>query len=183
MSSKIRIQFVHGLESSPHGDKARLFAEHFDALTPAMDTVDFESCVAVHAGALMSARWEQAGPASSESPLLCFGAKGPDVLIGSSFGGAVAVALLMRKLWRGPTLLLAQAALRYDPAARLPRGVRVTLVHGLRDDVVPIEDSRRLAATAPDTATLLEYDAGHRLGELVESGELVELVKRVAGRR
>ena len=40
--SRIRVQFVHGLESSPQGNKARLFAEHFDARTPSMDTKDYE---------------------------------------------------------------------------------------------------------------------------------------------
>jgi pimeloyl-ACP methyl ester carboxylesterase len=162
-SARLRVQFAHGLESNPQGEKARLFAEHFDACTPVMDTSDFESCVGVHAGVLMTFR--------------------PDLLIGSSFGGAVAVALLTRKLWRGPTLLLAQAALHYDPAARLPAGVPVTLVHGLRDDVVPIEESRRLAATAPESATLVEVDDGHRLSALVVSGELVELVRRAAAKR
>ena len=82
----LRVQFIHGLEGSPQGSKARLFAEHFEALTPAMDTGDFESCVETQRAALESFR--------------------PDVLVGSSFGGAVAVALLQRGLWSGPTLLL-----------------------------------------------------------------------------
>src|ERR1700754_2496225 len=125
-TQSLRVQFAHGLESSPHGIKARLLAAHFTAETPAMDTRDFESCVGTHAGTLLRFR--------------------PDVLIGSSFGGAVAVALLRRKLWRGPTLLLAQAALRYDRAARLPPDVPVLLVHARADEVVAFEDSERLAA-------------------------------------
>jgi pimeloyl-ACP methyl ester carboxylesterase len=127
-----------------------------------MDTRDFESCVGVHAGTL--ARFQ------------------PDVLIGSSFGGAVAVALLERKLWRGPTLLLAQAALHYKPDARLPEGVRVILVHARADDVVPVEQSRLLAATAPANAKveLIECDDDHPLSQLVASGELIALVRRAA---
>ena len=108
--SALRVQFIHGLEGSPHGSKARALAERFGATTPAMDTGDFEGCVETQRAALESIR--------------------PDVLVGSSFGGAVAVALLTRGHWRGPTLLLAQAALRYDPEARLPEGVDVWLVHG-----------------------------------------------------
>jgi hypothetical protein len=50
------VQFAHGLESSPRGSKARILAEHFDALTPVMDTADFEACVAVHAAALRDFR-------------------------------------------------------------------------------------------------------------------------------
>jgi len=98
-----RVQFIHGLEGSPQGSKARLFAERFTAVTPAMDTGDFEACVALQAETITKFR--------------------PDVLVGSSFGGAVAVALLQRGLWRGPTLLLAQAALRHGLPAQLPEGV------------------------------------------------------------
>ena len=77
-----RVHFIHGLEGSPSGSKARLLARRFDAVTPAMDTSDFEGCVAQHAALLTEGR-------------------GPDVLAGSSFGGAVAVALLQRGHWAG----------------------------------------------------------------------------------
>jgi len=158
--SQIRVQFIHGLEGSPQGSKARLLAEHFDARTPAMDTQDYEACVAVQSEALRSFA--------------------PDVLVGSSFGGAVAVTLLQRGLWRGPTLLLAQAAVHYDPAARLPEGVRVWLVHGLGDTLVDPEDSRRLAATgSPELVRLLEVEDDHPLSETTQSGRLVELVREL----
>jgi predicted esterase len=162
--SKLRVQFAHGLESSPQGSKARLFAAYFDARTPSMNTRNLASCVQVHAQTLQDFR--------------------PDVLIGSSFGGAVVVELLARGLWKGPTLLLAQAALHYDPAARLPEAVPVTLVHARQDDVVDIEQSRKLARTgSPGLVELIERDDDHALTRLVESGELVSLVERVAARR
>ena len=157
--TKLRVQFAHGLESSPHGNKARLFAAHFDAETPAMNTADFEACIRVHAET--AARFQ------------------PDVLVGSSFGGAVAVALLHRALWRGPTLLLAQASRHYCPEARLPAGVRVLLVHAREDEIVDAADSRALAQTGtPSLVELLEVDDDHALSRLVSSGELIELVRR-----
>lgn len=158
--SALRVQFIHGLESSPRSSKAQLLGEHFCALTPAMDTSDFEACVAVQAQASASFR--------------------PDVLVGSSFGGGVAVELLRRGLWSGPTLLLAQAALRRDPDAALPQGARVWLVHGLRDDVVDPAESRRLAGTgSPDRVRLIEVDDDHPLRALVRSGELVAIVREL----
>ncbi|TFG94639.1 MAG: alpha/beta hydrolase [Myxococcales bacterium] len=162
--TRIRVQFAHGLESSPAGSKARILAEHFDALTPEMDTSDFESCVDVHSAALRSFR--------------------PDLLVGSSFGGAVAVELLRRALWRGPTLLLAQAALHRRPEARLPESVAIWLVHGLYDELIDPDESRRLAATgSPDFVRLTLVDDDHRLAASVAEGRLVEWVRDLAAWR
>jgi alpha/beta superfamily hydrolase len=165
MPENLRVQFAHGLESSPSGRKAQVLAHEFAAETPAMNTADFESCVGLHAGTL--ARFQ------------------PDLLVGSSFGGAVAVTLLERKLWRGPTLLLAQAALLYRPHASLPEGVRVVLVHARQDTTVPIEHSRQLAATGTrELVELIECDDDHALTEFVDNGQLQQLVLWAArGRR
>ena len=126
-----------------------------------MDTRDFAGCVETQRAALESFR--------------------PDVLVGSSFGGAVAVALLCAGRWRGPTLLLAQAALRLDPNASLPDDIAVWLVHGTRDAVIDIDDSRKLAATgSPELVRLIEVDDDHSLSGLVESERLVDIVKSLA---
>ena len=155
-----RVLFVHGLEGSPQGAKARLFAKHFDASTPAMDTSDFEACVDVQARAIESF--------------------GPDVVVGSSFGGAVVVALLERGAWRGPTLLLAQAAVHYNADAQLPENVPVWMAHGTRDTLIPVEHSRRLAATgSPDQVRLLEVDDDHSLHDSVASGALVQWIREI----
>jgi alpha/beta superfamily hydrolase len=159
--SSLRVQFIHGLESSPSGIKARLFAEHFTAITPAMDTRDFDSCVVLQERTIAEFR--------------------PDVLVGSSFGGAVAVELLHRGVWRGPTLLLAQAALRFARHDTLPEGIRVWLVHGTADTVVDVEDSRRLARTgSSDLVRLIEVDDDHSLHQTVTSGALLHIVRDLA---
>ena len=157
----MRVQFVHGLEGSPHGRKATFLAQHFEAYTAAMDTRNFGACVELQAATLREFR--------------------PDVLVGSSFGGAVVVELLRRGEWKGPTLLLAQAALRCNPQARLPDGVPVILVHGLRDELIDVEDSRQLASTgSADVVRLVEVDDEHDLRGLCESGRLVKLVQETA---
>lgn len=159
---RLRVQFAHGLEGSPQGNKARALSACFDARVPAMDTSDFEACVALHA---------------TTARAFC-----PHVMVGSSFGGAVAVALLQRGLWRGPTLLLAAAASRYARAARLPEGVRVTLVHGLQDHVIDVADSRALARTgSPELVELIERDDDHALHAFVAEGGLIDRVRVLAG--
>ena len=158
---RLRVQFAHGLEGSPRGAKARLLSRHFEARTPAMDTGDFEACVELHARTLERFR--------------------PDVVVGSSFGGAVVVELLRRRLWRGPTLLLAPAALRRDPSARLPEDVPVWIVHGLRDELIDVEQSRALARSgSPERVRLFEVDDDHALHRLVASGDLVLRVRELA---
>jgi hypothetical protein len=156
-----RVLFIHGLESSPQGTKARRLSARFESLAPAMDTRDFEGCVRSQATAVRDFA--------------------PDVVVGSSFGGAVAVALLQRGLWSGPTLLLAQAALRVGLPAELPHGVPIWIVHGRRDEIVDPEDSRALArAGGPAHVRLVLVDDDHRLSASVEAGRLEAWVTELA---
>lgn len=158
MSAPVRVHFVHGLESSPNSSKALYLARWFDAETPAMDTSDFEGAVALHAARLK--------------------ARPPDVLVGSSFGGAVALALVVRGLYAGPLLLLAPAHRHYGVPEVIPEGAPVLIVHGTRDDVVSVEGSRALARTGtPGRVGLVEVEDEHRLGSLVESDALARFVR------
>ncbi len=158
--SKLRVQFIHGFESSPQSTKATVLAEHFDAITPAMDTSDFESCVGVQ-----HAEIERFAP---------------DVVVGSSFGGAVAVALLERGLWNGPTLLLAQAARHYDAQTKLPADVSIWLVHGTADTLIPFAESRELAKTgSAERVRYIEVDDDHPLRKHATNGSLVRWVREL----
>jgi predicted esterase len=162
--ASLRVTFVHGLEGHPQGTKARFLAEHFDTLTPAIDTRSFTNALETVAESLRTRR--------------------PDVLVGSSFGGAVALALLQRGDFTGPTLLLAPAARAFGVELAIPDGVRVCIAHGTRDELIDLADSRALAGTGtPGLVELLEIDDGHRLGALVDSGRLAELVRRLNPRR
>jgi pimeloyl-ACP methyl ester carboxylesterase len=151
----VRVLFVHGLMSSPEGTKACYLAERFDARTPAMDTSDFPACVDLQRRTIEEFQ--------------------PRVVVGSSFGGAVVVELLRSGAWQGPTLLLAQAALKMNPEAVLPPGADVILVHGSLDTVVDPQHSRTLAATS-GSARLIEIEDEHRLVTLTEGERLAELV-------
>lgn len=156
-----RVVFLHGLESGPAGRKARLLAEHFTAYTPSLDTRDFEACVTQAATELR--RFEA------------------DLLVGSSFGGGVALALLQRGLWRGPTLLLAPAIAHAGLARRLPDDVPVFILHGRQDELVPIDDSRELARTGTrELVRLIEVDDDQRLSATALRGDLVARVIELA---
>ncbi len=126
-----------------------------------MNTQDFEASVGVQRDAIA--------------------ARAPDVLVGSSFGGAVSLALLQRGGWRGPTLLLAPAVRFCKLSPELPERVAVLIAHGTRDTVVDIETSRALAKSGtPGLVELVEVDDEHRLEALVADDRLGDLVMRVA---
>ena len=155
----LRVQFVHGLEGSPTGAKAMYLDKRFDAVTKGMDTSNFEASVALQAEEI--------------------DAQEPDVLVGSSFGGAVVLAMLQRGMYTGPTLLLAPAYRHYGIDGKIPEGVRVLIVHGTRDSTIPIDDSRTLARTgSKGSVALVEVDDEHALRSLLETDELALLVRR-----
>lgn len=92
-----------------------------------------------------------------------------DVVVGSSFGGAVALELLARGDWSGPTVLLCPAHRLLAARARLtpselPKELRakVLVVHGRADETVPLEHSRALVDGRSDV-TMVEVDDDHRL--------------------
>ena len=77
-------------------------------------------------------------------------------------------------------MLLAQVAIHYDPAASLPPGIPVWLVHGTGDTLIDPEQSRRLAATATansDDVRLIEVDDDHPMHASVASGAIIDWVK------
>ncbi|HMR76720.1 MAG TPA: hypothetical protein PKD61_16480 [Polyangiaceae bacterium] len=150
---------LHGLEGSPTGAKAQALRRSFDLVAPALPTGDFDACV------------QLAREATREHT--------PDVLVGSSFGGAGALQLLQDGRWTGPTLLLAPASRFLLGPVALPDAARILIVHGRDDAVVPIEQSRDLAATHP-CVRLVEVDDGHRLSSLLEGEHLGSYVEQAA---
>ena len=90
-----------------------------------------------------------------------------DAVVGSSFGGAVALELLVSGAWKGPTVLLCPAHRRvagraWRPAPTLPLdATKVLVVHGRQDETVPIDHSRSLVRGT--SAKLIEVDDEHRL--------------------
>eukprot|EP01065_Artemidia_motanka_P027207 TRINITY_DN32426_c0_g1_i1.p1 TRINITY_DN32426_c0_g1~~TRINITY_DN32426_c0_g1_i1.p1 ORF type:complete len:199 (+),score=62.63 TRINITY_DN32426_c0_g1_i1:53-598(+) len=176
----VRVLFLHGLESGPQGYKARYIRRHFaDSLAPAMDTSSLAAAV----------RGASAGLAQLR----------PEVVVGSSFGGAVCVELMRIGAWRGPAVLLAPAAAllaRRTGVAEvptLPPSAAAIVVHGSRDSVVPLEDSERLVADAVrdgGRVTLHVADDTHGLrtvladeGATGGAGTLRDLIDRAAALR
>lgn len=101
------------------------------------------------------------------------------LVVGSSWGGMVALQCIEEGLQPDATLLLAPALAAkgffgwFWPQAALSRTIldkvppkSVLVVHGTADDTVPVEASRRLATDFPAAVGLLEIPGGdHRLND------------------
>mgnify|MGYP002632823077 CR=1 FL=1 len=149
--SLTRVLFLHGREGSPQGKKGTWLRKHYDVVAPVLDTSSIQAAMEEALAALRSE---------------------PDVVVGSSFGGAVLLELLHVGAWAGPCVFLAGAGPKLTGHRTLPPGGRAVLVHGLQDDVVPPEDSRALAASRAEDVRLVEVDDDHRLGGILRSGVL-----------
>lgn len=86
----------------------------------------------------------------------------PDVIVASSFGGAVLTRVILEGGWNGPTVFLAQAAHKFGVTDTLPAGFEAIYIHGTQDDVVDFDGSAILAATSRN-AKLVSVEDGHRL--------------------
>jgi hypothetical protein len=138
----MKILFLHGWRSVPGGLKPTYLVQHgHEVINPAVPDDDFPRAVRI---------------AQAE-----FDRHRPDVVVGSSRGGAVAM-----NIDRGdtPLVLLCPAWKKYGAARKL--GPRATILHSRGDDVVPFADSEELVRVSGLPASILvEVGTDHRLAE------------------
>jgi pimeloyl-ACP methyl ester carboxylesterase len=168
-----RVLFFHGLEGSPEGHKpTHLRAQPaLVVFAPRIDTAPLIARLA--AGELRPGEL----PGDIVEPIVDAARAAledarADVVVGSSFGGAVAMELARRKLWRGPMVLLAPAGTKLLGIDRLEHPARVAIVHGAQDDVVPSADSVTLAERSPGEVELTLVEDDHRLRKTVDDGAI-----------
>jgi pimeloyl-ACP methyl ester carboxylesterase len=176
-----RILFLHGLEGSPSGNKPTwLRAAGYDVRAPQLPTDAVARWLERASETLDRALLEPAVTVASDA----LREEPPDLLVGSSFGGGLAVELAHRGLFRGPMVLLAPAARKLYARDALPSGQgRVLVLHGRRDDVVPCEDSLALAARSSGEVQLWLVEDDHRLSASVAAGLLGRMIDAALDRR
>jgi hypothetical protein len=138
----MKILFVHGWHSVPGGVKPSYLTQHgHEVINPALDDDDFDQAV----------RTAQAEYEKHQ----------PDVIVGSSRGGAVAMNLTSGST---PLVLLCPAWIRWGTARTVKPGTVV--LHSPADDVIPIANSSELvrASGLPESA-LLVVGNDHRLAD------------------
>ncbi|MDL1911430.1 alpha/beta hydrolase [Chloroflexi bacterium CFX6] len=146
-----RLVYLHGLESDSHSGKARQFREWF----PGMLTPDFKGS--------FEERMTQLEPILAD---------GSDwTIIGSSFGGLMGTVYTLDHATRVRKLILLAPALTLPPLASRsdlePVSVPTILIHGTRDEVVPLEPVRAIAQGLFTNLTYHVVEDDHRLHKTV----------------
>jgi len=146
--------FSHGQESGPWGTKIRAMADVVRGMGCEVDSVDYQGI---------------ADPAERAQKLVseCQGIDDTLVLAGSSMGGHVATAAA-DTLQAAGLFVLAPAYYMpgYEELTPSPPGLPICIVHGWRDDVVPVANSIRFAKLC--NAELHVLDGDHRLTENID---------------
>lgn len=147
------VVFSHGRDGGPWGIKIAAMAETARAEGYSIDSVDYRGVDS---------------PEQRVAHLLeaCKSIPGQLVLVGSSLGGYVSLAAAATLHARGVFLLA--PAIYMDDLPPLKAGAfdcPVSIIHGLRDEVVPIEHSVRFARE--HYATLHLIDSDHRMHDHV----------------
>lgn len=148
------VVFSHGQESGPWGTKIKAMAGAVESLGLSADSVDYRGI---------------ADPAARVEKLVahCKELKRAVVLVGSSMGGHVATAAASRVSAAGlfvlaPAFYMPGYESLTPPAPAIP----MAIVHGWRDDVVPVDNSIRFARECG--AELHVVDGDHRLTDHID---------------
>jgi esterase/lipase len=138
----MKILFLHGWRSVPGGVKPTYLKDHgYEVINPALDDDDFEA-------ALHTAQAE-------------FDKHHPEVVVGSSRGGAVAMNINSGK---AKLVLLCPAWNNWGTARKVKQGT--VILHSRNDEVIPFASSEELIKNSglPKSA-LVEVGNDHRLAE------------------
>jgi alpha-beta hydrolase superfamily lysophospholipase len=138
----VKILYLHGWNSLVGGVKpTHLRSRGHEVIEPALDHDDFERALATAQAAFDEHR--------------------PNVVVGSSRGGAVAMNLRNDSAW---LVLLCPAWRKWGSARTVNPGT--IILHSRGDDVIPFEESLELvrASGLPD-GSLVEVGSDHRLAD------------------
>jgi len=138
----MKILFLHGWRSVPGGVKPTFLKENgHEVLNPKLPDDDFEA-------ALQLAQQT-------------FDAHLPQIVVGSSRGGALAMNLQIRN---ARLVLLCPAWKKYGSVKTVKHGT--IILHSRRDETIPFADSEELVSNSPlSRQSLIEVGSDHRLAD------------------
>lgn len=150
-----KILFLHGYGARPGGYKPTFLRQRgYEVINPHLPDDDFEKSVHIAAAALAN--------------------EPPDIVVGSSRGGAVAMNIEIGTL---PLVLIAPAWKRWGTATKV--GSRTLILHSTADDLIPVADSHELATRSdlPKDALIL-IGKDHYMGDEEALAALVAAIEK-----
>lgn len=138
----MKILFLHGWHSVPGGVKPTYLRNHgHEVINPVLDDDDFDAAV--------------------QTAQAAYDQHQPDVIVGSSRGGAVALNINSKDT---PLVLICPAWRNWGTVNTLkPNSV---ILHSRQDEVIPFTDSEELVAKSGlPPETLIEVGSDHRLAD------------------
>jgi hypothetical protein len=142
LTSQMKILFLHGWQSTPGGLKPTYLKDHgHEVLNPALPDDDFDAAVRIAQGEFDRGK--------------------PDVVVGSSRGGAVAMNI---NSGTTPLVLLCPAWKHWGTATAVKSGT--VILHSKADETIPFADSQELLRNSglPESA-LIVVGKEHRLAD------------------
>jgi len=152
----MNILFLHGWQSTPGGLKPTYLRDSgHTVLNPALPDDDFDAAVRI---------------AQAE-----YNKHKPDVVVGSSRGGAVAMNI---DVGDTPLVLLCPAWKRWGAATTVKPNT--VILHSPDDEVVPFSDSEELVKNSGlPSGSLIEVGTEHRLADDESLGVMLDYVEKV----
>ena len=153
----LKVLFLHGYGSDPDGVRPMYLDEHgYRVSHPALPDDDFAESVRI--------------------AQLAFGESVPDVIVGSSRGGAVAMNIDSRDV---PLVLVAPAWKTWGEAVKVKP--QTVILHSENDDVVPIGQSRELVKNSGlADGRLIVAGQDHRMDDAAAFTAMLKAIQRVA---
>lgn len=164
-----KVMYLHGLEGDANGTKGLYCQTQYGAVAPQMPAT-LES--------LMRSRKDCIKTCYQIAKEAVLTHK-PNIIIGSSFGGGITMALMQHGVHKGKAVLLAPAGVKYGLPTLIPQGNRVVIIHDPTDDIVPFKDSVRIYGDNildGCDVKIIKTDGGHRLINLTTDGLLDRVV-------
>ncbi|MGD0901009.1 MAG: alpha/beta fold hydrolase [Thermoguttaceae bacterium] len=156
----MKVLFLHGWQSTPGGIKPTYLKDHgHEVLNPALPDDDFDAAVRI---------------AQAE-----FDRHHPDVIVGSSRGGAVAMNI---SCGNTPLVLLCPAWKHWGTARTVKPGT--VILHSRADETIPFADSQELIYNSDLPASaLIAVGHEHRLADTESLAKMVEACERAAAHK
>ena len=169
----INVLFLHGLEGSPDGAKSLHLKKTWNASVPMLRTDALLLLRAKNPGK----SWQEISQSDLDTALkpvyndVCNAVTyaNPDVIIGSSMGGALLAKLIIENVWEGPSIFLAPAVTPLLGDVDLPELKNSVWILGELDSVVSNTPNIRLCSRSRGNLMISKNDS-HRLQIALESG-------------